>query len=349
MDREASAALEGRMTPGARSAPRLPTALAVLGLLAVPILFAGLGAYPVVNADEAFYHDVARTMLESGDWWRVRTGSSEHVYDTFANAPLQYWARGLVISWVGPGPFGMRIGSALAGLLAVWATCVLATRLAGSHAGLLAGGLLLTTYQFVWLHGARTGELDAGVALLLVLLAGLFVRALVRPGAGFLLHHLCLAALFGWKAPVVSIPLLAEALCFALLPAARPRLGAWLRAGVLVLPLALVWHGWQAWRLRAWLPEVVAAVGAQAGGGAGIAPGAGPAGRALWYGERMLFGAWPHIVLLPAALAALGPALGDAGRRAGPVTARSLGVAVTCAYTAAVLGFYVAISKVGPW
>lgn len=323
--------------------PRPAVAALVLAALAVPILFVGLDRYGVVNADEAFYHDVAWTMLETGDWWRVRTDGGEHVYDTFANAPLQYWARGLVISWVGPGTFGMRILSALAGWLTVLVTFALVLLAAGRRAAFLAALLLLFSHAFVYLHAARTGELETGVTLLLVLLALTFVRAIREPGAGFLAHHLCLVALFGWKAPVVPIPLLAEAACFALVPAARPRLSAWLRTALVVAPLALVWHGYQAWRLREHLPAIVDAVGAQAAGTSGAAAISGPAARAAYYAKRLYFGAWPQAVLAPAAIAALWP------RLAGPPDGRRDALRVMGAHLVATLGFYCAISKVGPW
>lgn len=321
--------------------PRPAIAVGLLVAISIPVLFLGLGEYSVVNADEAFYHDVAWTMVETGDYWRVRTGPGEHVYDTFANAPLQYWARALVISWVGPGLFGMRIGSALTGLLAVLATWALVWRIAGRAAGFLAGLLLLTNFQFVYLHGARTGELDSGVALLLVLIAASFLAAIRRPDRSFLFHHACVALLFGWKAPVTPIPLLGELVCFVLLPEARARLGSWVRMGVLVAPWALGWHAWQAWRLHAVLPDVVAAVGDQAGRGGSFA--ARLVEHADYYARRIAFGAWPQIALLPVAIASLFS--GAAGRtRDG-----GAGVRVIAIQLVAVIGFYCAIGKVGPW
>lgn len=323
------------------SVPRTAIALGVLIGLSIPVLFMGLGDYSVVDADEAFYHDVAWTMFETGDYWKVRTGPGEHVYDTFANAPLQYWARALVISWIGPGLFGMRILSALAGLLAVLATFGLVLRRAGRGAGFLAGLLLLTNYQFVFLHGARTGELETGVALLLVLIAGLFVRTLERPARGFLLHHVCLALLFGWKAPVAPIPVLAELVCFALLPAARPTFVAWLRAGVFVAPWALGWHAGQAWRLHAVLPDVIAAVGDQAGRDSDWLDRF--VEHAHYYARRIGFGAWPQIALLPAAIASL-LAGGAARARDGGLMIRVIAIQFVT-----VLVFYCAIAKLGPW
>ncbi|MCH2184388.1 glycosyltransferase family 39 protein, partial [Myxococcota bacterium] len=261
-------------------------------------------------------------------------------YDTFANAPLQYWARGLVIAGFGPGLFGMRILSALAGVLTVLFTYRLTLGLAGRSAAFLSGLLLLSNYAFVYIHSGRTGELETGVTLLLVGLAMTFTRALYDERAGFWGHHLMLVALLAWKAPVLPVPILAEGAAFALLPAARARIGDWLRTGIWVLPLALVWHGVQAWRMQAYLPKVIEAVGAQAGG-TSVADGI--AGRFLWYLERAWFGCWPQIVLLPGAWLALRQGFRE-GRFLRADSLRIVGM-----FLVAVIIFYSAISKVGPW
>ena len=322
-------------------APRPRVAIGLFVVLAFPVLLMGLDDYGVVNADEAFYHDIAWTMLETGDWWKVRTGSGEHVYDTFANAPLQYWGRGGVIAISGPGIFGMRILSALAGLLTVVATYSLTLSIAGRAAAFLSGLLLLGNYAFVYLHGARTGELETGVTLLLVGLVATFIRALQRPKSSFIPHHLLLVALLGWKAPVVPIPILAEIAAFALLPAARRRGVDWLRTGLwVVVPGALIWHGYHAWRMQAFLPQVIDAIGAQAGG---PSMAQGLLGRASWYLERAWFGAWPQIALLPAALLALREHLKTLG--SGSADA----VRLVAIFFVSILIFYCSISKVGPW
>jgi len=314
-----------------------------LALLSCPLIFYGLGQYGVVNADEAFYHDIAWTMLESGNWFVLRTGDSgEHIYDTFANAPLQYWVRGVAIEHLGPGPLGMRVVSACSALLAVLATYLLALRVGGRRAAFLAALVLLTSFQFLYLHSARTGELEPGVCLLLVLAAHLFLRAVEEPQRGFVAHHIVVALLLCWKAPVTPIPIIAEIACFALLPQARARLRDWIRTGLVVLPFALIWHVGQAIRLRELLPDLLAAVAAQAAGGAER----GLLDQALYYGQKVLFGAFPWSLLHPIALLVLaGRALrGRALGRPTPLALQVLGL-----FALAIVAFYLSISKVGPW
>ena len=59
-------------------------------VLSIPIIFWGLGSYSVANNDEAYYHSVARTMVDTGNWLRLEFTGEHRLYDTFMNAPLHY-------------------------------------------------------------------------------------------------------------------------------------------------------------------------------------------------------------------------------------------------------------------
>jgi 4-amino-4-deoxy-L-arabinose transferase-like glycosyltransferase len=299
-----------------------------------------------VGADEAFYQSIAETMLHSGDWFRLKSGRSVYVYDTFANAPLQYWARGLVVSWIGKSTLSMRILSSASALLAVLATYRLALHLAGRRAGLVAGLSLITTFQFLYLHSARTGELEPTVCLLLVCLAHLFIRAVEDPSRGLLLHHICLGLLVNLKAPVIVIPLVAELACFALLPRTRARLGPWLRLGLLVAPVALAWHIVQAWQYRDALLGVLLSVEHQASGDFAVGPASGLMGRFDYYARRLIFGAFPYVLLYPIALTRL---LLPARTGGSSRETSAGGLRIIFIYTLTILLFYLGISKVGPW
>jgi 4-amino-4-deoxy-L-arabinose transferase-like glycosyltransferase len=328
-----------RWSPPGLPAPAPGLAVAILVVLSWPLIFHGISRYGVVNADEAFYHDIAWTMLETGDWFKLRTGPGEHIYDTFADAPLQYWLRGLAISHVGPGMLGMRIVTAISALLAVLATYAMALRVGGRRAAFVSGLVLLTSFQFLYLHSARTGELEPGVCLLLIATAYTFLRAVEEPGRGFVVHHIALGLLVMWKTPVVPIPILAELACFVLVPQARARLSAWLRTGLFVLPFALVWHVGQAIRLAAVIPDIAAQVG-QSAGGSGLFQ------HIAYYARKLLFGAFPYSLLQPVALIALG-VRALRGRDIGRPT--PLALRVLCLYTLSIALFYLAISKTGPW
>jgi 4-amino-4-deoxy-L-arabinose transferase-like glycosyltransferase len=271
--------------------------------LSVPILFAGLGSYSVVHCDEGFYHAVARHMARTGDLFHLDFVGEPRPYDTFMNAPLQYWARAALIALLGDGAWSMRLLSALCGLGAVLATHGLARRVAGPLAGLLAGLLLLTNFQFVYWHGARLGVLETAVCLLFALAARLFLRAL-EEGRGFAAHHACLLALLNVKTPLVVVALLAEGLFFAWHRPARARLRAWGLSLLAMLPLGLAWHVGQA---AAHLDEAVEVARKMLAQASGVDPEVArrdldPLRTLARYGSVAWFGAWPQVVLYAPAL-----------------------------------------------
>jgi 4-amino-4-deoxy-L-arabinose transferase-like glycosyltransferase len=227
--------------------------LLVLVPFALVLFFYGLGSYSLVDADEAFYQGVAESMVESGDWLTIEFRGVPRSRDAFLNAPYHYWARAALISVFGSNLWTVRITSALFSMGVLGLVCLWAYRLAGSYAALIAGALLLTTYQFVCLHGARTGELEPLVAFFLLLAAITFSRTLEK-GQGFVPHHLCLVALMGLKSPLVLIPLFSDLVVLIGFPAARKYFWPWAKSALFVLPLGLIWPAVQVWGLgdEAW-------------------------------------------------------------------------------------------------
>jgi 4-amino-4-deoxy-L-arabinose transferase-like glycosyltransferase len=291
-------------TPSVDPSPARGSALALtlLALLCVPVFFWGLGRYGIVNADEAIYHGIAERMVSSGDWLHLDFRGEPRFYDSFLNAPLHYFARAILIGVAGSNLWTMRILSALAGAATVLVTASLGARLAGARAGILAGLALLTSFQFVYLHGGRTGELDMLVSLEFVSAAWLFQRALA--GRSFLTHHAALCALLWTKAPLVLVPLAVEAGTFVASRAARSRLRAYLVTGLAVLPLAIAWHALQLalWWNRA--GPVIATFWDQARGTRTDGDYLGPIGNAFFYLRTLAWGLFPWSAALPFALIA---------------------------------------------
>lgn len=328
--------------PGPRGAVRIeqvgPPLL--LALLAVPVLFYGLDRYSIVNGDEAIYHAMARRMLETGEWWVLRFRGEERLYDTLTHAPLYLWAQALVIAVLGDGRLSMRLLSATLGLASVLATWALVRRIANDRAAFLAGAVLLSTYQFVYLHGARTGEMETALTTAFVLSALLFLRA-VETGRGFTAHHLCLVALANLKLAIVAVPILAELTWFALHPPARPRLRPWIATAAWILPLGLAWHAAQLAIHWDELPAIASTLVRQAGGRAG-GPGlaAHLVHHARFYGEQLLAGTLPYTPFHPIALyAVLRGARGAERPR----------WALVALYAAAVFAFFFTLRIHRPW
>ena len=291
--------------PDSGSFAERAAAPALLIALALPILFYGLGRYGIVNGDEALYHAMARQMLESGNWFRLEFAGQERIYDTLTHAPLYLWLKALVIAALGDSPWAMRLPSAVFGAAAVLATYALVCELCDRRAGFLAALFQLTTYQYVYLHSARTGEMETAVALAFTLAALFFLRAVER-GRSFIPHHLCLVALLNLKAPIIVIPLLAELIFFALHRPAREGLRAWFTTALWLLPLGASWHIAQLFVHWDDLPAVIAMVSDHAAGGEirHLSP-QGILGHARFYVMTWLGGVWPYPVLSLVAWAAV--------------------------------------------
>jgi 4-amino-4-deoxy-L-arabinose transferase-like glycosyltransferase len=307
--------------------------------LAYPLILHGLGSYSIVNGDEAIYHSIARRMVESGNWLRVEFAGEERVYDALTHAPLHFWLKAIALRALGDGLFSMRIVSAALAVLSVLATYGLVEALAGPRAALIAGLVQLTTFQFVHLHSARTGEMEPALALAFTLAAWLFHRALAR-GGSFVAHHLCLVAIANLKLGLVGVPLLAEAAYFALQRDARPRAWAWLWQGLALAPVGLAWHAYQLASHWDSLPRVMRALHTQtwpeAGGALALL-----ARRAAYYARQLVFGAHPYAPLYPLAIAAV--LLGTRERRL------RAGWELLGLYLAALLLFFLAIRVRHPW
>jgi 4-amino-4-deoxy-L-arabinose transferase-like glycosyltransferase len=312
-----------------------------LGALCIPIVLYGLGSYSLVNGDEEIYHVVARTMAESGDWLTLRFYEEHRVYDTFMNAPLQYWARALLILLFGDNMWTVRILSAGFAIASVLLTYAIGSRLMESRrAGFVAGLVQLTTMQFVYLHSARTGELEPALLFFYTLIAWLFIRA-IEEDRSLLLHHLCIAIMLNVKSPTALIPVLAEAACFALMPRTRPLLRRYLTTGLMVLPLGITWHVSRMWALYEPFLGVMGEMAEQAATQKDASFLEARLSNVVFYARTLLFGGFPYSLAYPIALVAvLRGEHDELARQRWRVIAL---------FAAAVVVFYVAVGKHHPW
>ena len=90
--------------------------------------------------------------------------------------PVGYWLLELSYRLVGETPLGLRLPAAVCALATTALTMLLARVVAGARTAIVAGALLATSFGFLAHHGARSGELDAPLTLLLFLLLMLAPR-----------------------------------------------------------------------------------------------------------------------------------------------------------------------------
>src|SRR5947199_727639 len=79
------------------------------------LYFYGLGQFGLIGADEPRYAQVAREMMERGDWVTPTLG--DHPW--LEKPPLYYWEAGLVYRAIGVSDVAARIPSALDATLLV--------------------------------------------------------------------------------------------------------------------------------------------------------------------------------------------------------------------------------------
>ena len=159
-----------------------PGAVALVVALASLLFFAGIGAYPLVDGDAAFYGRVARNAAERGDWLPMRFSLNAGGYQV-DKPPLGIWLMAASFALFGPSEAAARAQHAALAVLLVMVTTVFARRRLGPLPGLLAGLVLTTAAQVFYL--AREPMLDVPLALSVVLTIDLADRFAASRCAGF--------------------------------------------------------------------------------------------------------------------------------------------------------------------
>src|SRR5258708_6790052 len=166
-------------------------------------------------------------------------------------SPLGYWLMALSFRLFGGSALALRLPSALCALAAVAVTMLWARRWFDARVAILAGAVLATTFGFLSHHGAPSGDFDACLTLI-VLLVAVRLPGLEESPWRVLSLALLLACGFLLKSFAI-VPILVVAVAYALWT------GAWRRQRLLpclaALGLfALIVGTWAVARLRARRP-----------------------------------------------------------------------------------------------
>lgn len=146
----------------------------LLIILAGMLIFPDLGKESLRDWDEAIYAQISREIVQSGDWITLH-----HGYEPFfEKPPLLMWITAIFFDTFGVNEFWSRAVSAVAGVLLVWITYLVARAIFDNRTGLLAGLILLASHGFVF--EARNGETD--MLLSLAVFTGLFAYLRLRNG-----------------------------------------------------------------------------------------------------------------------------------------------------------------------
>jgi 4-amino-4-deoxy-L-arabinose transferase-like glycosyltransferase len=113
----------------------------LLLLLSVVIAFAFQGSHGLFDPSEGRYAEVAREMLESGNFLEPTLDFQPH----FTKPPLTYWAAAAGLKLFGRNAWGARFANAVAFLLTVQVVAAIGAQLWDRRAGFLSGLVYLSS------------------------------------------------------------------------------------------------------------------------------------------------------------------------------------------------------------
>lgn len=131
--------------PGVTPAHQLWITVLLAG--AALIIFYRLGAGALWDQDEARYAQMAREVLQTGDWVTMHINGAPTYIDT--PPPFCIWLIAVSGKIAGFNELTARMWSAAAGVGSVFMTVLIATRLFTPRTGLLAGAVLATTFHLL--------------------------------------------------------------------------------------------------------------------------------------------------------------------------------------------------------
>jgi 4-amino-4-deoxy-L-arabinose transferase-like glycosyltransferase len=178
-------------------------AAAVLGLALCNLTFR-LDREIVTEWDESLYATNASEMVQSGDWIRTTFGGETDYYN--AKPPLNVWLIAASFIAFGPNLITLRLASIAAAWLTVLLLQLWVRRCFGSTAGILASLVLATSFGFLYIHSGRSGNPDALLTLLILLVVITLWASSERSWRRVWLGPLC-AAVFLLKGMAVLMPL----------------------------------------------------------------------------------------------------------------------------------------------
>ena len=180
--------------------------LAALTLtLAVLNLGTRLDREAVTAWDESLYATTAAEMVASGDWLVTTFHGEVDYYNT--KPPLNVWLIATSFRIFGIDLWSLRLPSAIAAFLTILTLQWWCRRCFGALFALLSTVVLSTTFSFLYVHAARSGNPDAWLTLVVLLTVVTLWAARTAPARLAWLGPLAAAA-FLLKGSAVLLPLL---------------------------------------------------------------------------------------------------------------------------------------------
>jgi 4-amino-4-deoxy-L-arabinose transferase-like glycosyltransferase len=154
------------MIPSVQSVRVFRHALLVTALCLLTY-FAGLGRSAIGDADEAFYAQSAREMVEDGDWI---TPHYNYEY-RFQKPVFFYWLVAVAYEVAGISETAARVPSALAGLAIALMALAIGRRWQGPATGLVGGAIVATSFGYFTMAHASLPDLPLAAFVTLAIWA----------------------------------------------------------------------------------------------------------------------------------------------------------------------------------
>jgi len=122
-----------------------------------------LGQTPLRSWDEAWYAEIAKNILKTGNWFLLQWNGLPY----FDHPPLAFWLMAFSFKILGVNEFATRLPSALAGIGSVFLIFLLGRKLFNQKTGFWSG-IILTTVPWFWLR-SREGNLDIVLVFFMIL------------------------------------------------------------------------------------------------------------------------------------------------------------------------------------
>lgn len=146
--------LKGSMVKGLRSFWKKELYILLLFILFLPLFFYKLAQSSLVSWDEAWYAEIARNIMKTGDlfnlFWNGLPFSDK--------PPGGFWLEAISFKFFGISEFAARLPSATFGFLSLVVVYLMGSKLFNRLTGLLSALALISSFWF--LYRARFGDLD---------------------------------------------------------------------------------------------------------------------------------------------------------------------------------------------
>jgi 4-amino-4-deoxy-L-arabinose transferase-like glycosyltransferase len=173
------------------------------GLAGAALVLFGLNVwgYDLWAPDEPRYGQVAREMIQTGDWWTLHINGEPYM----EKPPLFFWSIAAASLPFGDvSAFTTRVPSILAGTVTVVLSVLLAARLFSPYVAFWAGIMMLSSWRIWW--QARTAQIDMVLTAFMTIALYAFWRHTESPSRSWrIVFFAAIAAGFLAKGPVAVL------------------------------------------------------------------------------------------------------------------------------------------------